>query len=85
MTEEGELIYRLNVTGPNQINLRVRVTEIQREVMKEFGINWDILGTSRDVALGIATGNPIVAMVFGTAGLIVGASLEGSKYTRIIP
>lgn len=32
-----------------------------------------------------ATGNPIVAMVFGTAGLIVGASLEGSKYTRIIP
>lgn len=28
---------------------------------------------------------PVVAVVFGTAGLIVGASLEGAKYTRIIP
>ncbi|OIP82512.1 MAG: twin-arginine translocation pathway signal [Rhodobacterales bacterium CG2_30_65_12] len=29
--------------------------------------------------------NPVVALVFGSAGLIVGASLEGSKYTRILP
>lgn len=28
---------------------------------------------------------PILAAVFGQAGLRVGASLEGSKYTRIIP
>ncbi|MEM7489932.1 MAG: YSC84-related protein [Pseudomonadota bacterium] len=28
---------------------------------------------------------PVVAMVFGQAGLIAGASLEGAKYTRIIP
>ncbi len=33
----------------------------------------------------ITTATPVVAMVFGTAGLIVGASLEGAKYTRIIP
>lgn len=33
----------------------------------------------------ITTINPVVAVVFGTAGLIVGASLEGSKYTRILP
>jgi len=80
VTEEGELIYRLNVTGPNQINLRVRVTEIQREVMKEFGINWDILGTSRDVALGIATGNPIVAG--GALGIADPALRAGSFATR---
>lgn len=29
--------------------------------------------------------NPVIALVFGSAGLIVGASLEGSKYTRILP
>lgn len=29
--------------------------------------------------------NPVVAMVFGTTGLLVGATIEGSKYTRIIP
>lgn len=28
---------------------------------------------------------PVVAIVFGQAGLIAGASLQGSKYTRIIP
>lgn len=29
--------------------------------------------------------NPVLAAVFGQAGLQVGATLEGSKYTRIIP
>lgn len=29
--------------------------------------------------------DPVIAVVFGQAGLIIGASLEGTKYTRIIP
>lgn len=29
--------------------------------------------------------SPVVGMVFGQAGLIAGASLEGQKYTRILP
>ena len=28
---------------------------------------------------------PVVALVFGQAGLIIGATVEGTKYTRIIP
>jgi lipid-binding SYLF domain-containing protein len=28
---------------------------------------------------------PVIALVFGQAGLIAGATLEGTKYTRIIP
>ncbi|MBM2576511.1 twin-arginine translocation pathway signal [Jannaschia sp. Os4] len=28
---------------------------------------------------------PVIAMVFGQAGLIAGASIDGQKYTRIIP
>ena len=28
---------------------------------------------------------PIIAIIFGQAGLIAGASVEGTKYTRIIP
>lgn len=28
---------------------------------------------------------PVVALVFGQSGLIAGATLEGTKYTRIIP
>lgn len=29
--------------------------------------------------------DPVIAMIFGQSGLIVGASLDGTKYTRIIP
>jgi len=29
--------------------------------------------------------SPVVAVVFGQAGLIAGATIEGTKYTRIIP
>lgn len=29
--------------------------------------------------------DPVIAVVFGQAGLIAGATVEGSKYTRIIP
>jgi lipid-binding SYLF domain-containing protein len=28
---------------------------------------------------------PVIALIFGQAGLLVGATLEGTKYTRIIP
>jgi len=29
--------------------------------------------------------DPVIAVVYGQAGLIAGASLEGMRYTRIIP
>jgi lipid-binding SYLF domain-containing protein len=29
--------------------------------------------------------NPVIAVVFGQAGLIAGATLEGTRYSRIIP
>jgi hypothetical protein len=29
--------------------------------------------------------SPVLAAIFGQAGLRVGATLEGTKYTRIIP
>ena len=41
--------------------------------------------TGRFSADTITIATPVVALVFGGAGLIVGASLEGAKYTRIIP
>lgn len=33
----------------------------------------------------VTTVDPVIALVFGQAGLIVGATLEGTKYSRIIP
>jgi lipid-binding SYLF domain-containing protein len=33
----------------------------------------------------LSTTSPVIATVFGTSGLIVGATIEGTKYSRIIP
>jgi len=33
----------------------------------------------------ITTQAPVIAVIFGQAGLLVGATLEGTKYSRIIP
>ena len=52
---EGEdIINRLMVTGPNQVNLRVQIAEVRRNILNKFGINMDIL-LSNSIVLGIAT------------------------------
>lgn len=33
----------------------------------------------------VTTQSPVIAVIFGQAGLIAGATLKGTKYTRIIP
>ncbi|MGF1629423.1 MAG: type II and III secretion system protein family protein [Kiloniellaceae bacterium] len=38
----GEVINRLAVTAPNQVNLRVRIAEVSREITNQFGFNWDV-------------------------------------------
>ena len=40
--EGEEIINRLQVTAANQVNLRVRVAEVQRSIMKQLGINWNV-------------------------------------------
>jgi pilus assembly protein CpaC len=36
---------RIAVTGVTQVNLRVRVAEVSREVTRQLGVNWQALGT----------------------------------------
>lgn len=40
--EGGEVINRLAVTASNQVNLRVRIVEVSREIVNQFGLNWDV-------------------------------------------
>ena len=37
----AQLVNKLSLDAPNQIDLQVRVAEVQRSVLKQFGINWD--------------------------------------------
>jgi pilus assembly protein CpaC len=61
--ENETLINRLTVAAPTQVNLRVRVAEVSREVTKLFGINWEGIFSPGDFLFGLATGR-----AFTTAG-----------------
>jgi pilus assembly protein CpaC len=54
--ENETLINRVSVAAPTQVNLRVRVAEVSREVTKLFGINWEGVFTPGDFLFGLATG-----------------------------
>jgi pilus assembly protein CpaC len=54
--ENETLINRLSVAAPTQVNLRVRVAEVSREVTKLFGINWEAVFTPGNFVFGLATG-----------------------------
>lgn len=54
--QEETLVDQLEVTSPTQVNLRVRVAEVSRQVSKLIGINWDALFNSGSFVFGLATG-----------------------------
>ncbi len=57
--ETEEVINRLAVTAPNQVNLRVRIAEVSRSVLNQFGINWEAAFDGA-ITFGIATGSPVI-------------------------
>ena len=48
----------------------------------EYAVNDKGGNVSTETTVALA---PVVAVIFGQAGLMVGATLEGTKYTRILP
>ena len=65
------VINRLGVTAASQVNLRVRVAEVSRNINKELGLNWNAIGSLGGLTIGLATGNPFAA---ATQALKVSAS-----------
>jgi pilus assembly protein CpaC len=61
----GTIVNLLAVAAPAQVNLRVRIAEVDRNVLKQFGINWDAVVNSGRFSFGLMTQNPIeIAGVF---------------------
>jgi pilus assembly protein CpaC len=70
VSDDKQLVDRVTVDRPYQVNLRVRIAEVARTVTKELGFNWDILGRPGSFALGIATGNPALGLPAGNGGTL---------------
>jgi len=67
--EKEEVINRLQVTAPNQVNLRLRFAEVNKSVMRDLGINWDVAIQQGGFAFGMLTAFPV-----GLASTLIGAT-----------
>ncbi len=76
--EEAIVINRLAVGAPSQINLRVMVAEVKRDVLKQLGINWTTATTLGDWTFGLVTGN-----VLSVANTAVNSRFSGA-HTRTL-
>jgi pilus assembly protein CpaC len=81
--DEKNIINRLAISAPNQINLRVRVAEVSRGVDKQLGFNWSILGSIGGFSLGLATTNPFAGSITQNT-LTAGASIAGWDFNAVI-
>lgn len=61
---DDAIVNNLQVVGANQVNLRVRVAEVSRDLLKNIGFNWDaILNPGSSFLFGLATGRAPLAGV----------------------
>lgn len=54
--DKETLINQLKVSGSQQVNLRVRVAEVDRQVTQQLGFNWQSIISSGAFSFGLATG-----------------------------
>lgn len=54
------VVNRLSIAGAAQVNLRVRVAEVSRQITKELGFNFNAMASVGNFALGVATGRSIL-------------------------
>jgi pilus assembly protein CpaC len=56
-----QLVNKLKIDAPNQVQLQVRIAEVQRSVLKQFGINWWNAEQGAAAAFGMV--NPTQAII----------------------
>ncbi|MDQ7981727.1 type II and III secretion system protein family protein [Paraburkholderia sp. SARCC-3016] len=60
LAEKEVLVNRITIDRPLQVQLRVRITEVDRNVTQQLGINWQALGSGvGNFVGGIFSGRPI--------------------------
>jgi pilus assembly protein CpaC len=84
--EKDVVVNNLEVAGPAQVNLRVRVAEVQRSITKQLGFNWEGIANPGSFVFGLATGRTLAVSaanrsIAGLAGLLGDRALALSQQT----
>src|SRR5712691_8355579 len=72
------VVNQLSVVTPNQVNLRVRIAEVQRTVLKQLGFNWSRFGDPTS-HFTFTTANP----TSGVAPDIIGTAVTNTAFFNI--
>jgi pilus assembly protein CpaC len=75
--QKSQLLDELKVDAPNQVNLRVRFAEVSRDIVKQFGINWQNLYNNGTAVFGLFTAAQTL--------IPVGAPANAAKVVPTIP
>lgn len=67
---KGTVVNRLSVATPNQVNIRVKIAEIDRNVLKALGVNWS------KASLTGATGEPTSTTSFVTQNPLTSGAIQ---------
>jgi pilus assembly protein CpaC len=76
--EKGGVIVNLTVLGAIQVNVRVRIAEIDRSITRQLGINWQALGTIGSIGRLPATTLNLPGTVAGTTSALATAACASS-------
>lgn len=79
-----KVMMRVGVDAPTQINLRVRIAEVSRDIDKQLGFNWSIAGSAAGIAFGVATANPFNASVTQHTLSMSGLNIGGFDLNAVI-
>ena len=84
----GQVVNRLSVATPNQVDLHVRIAEVDRNILKQIGVDWSKLGsgvnfnTTNNSATQSILSGVIPATNFLTAGVF--PPLAGNEVAAIV-
>lgn len=73
--ETGEIINAVEIASPLQVNLRVRIAEVSRDVVKQLGVSWEAIRVGSGFVFQLGTG----ALAPGAGPLAADALLLGNN------
>ena len=79
---KGKVVNQLSVATPNQVNLRVKVAEVNRTVLKSLGVNWSksagktTFNTNLPTTSGQITTTSELGLTFGSAAAPISATID---------
>ncbi len=52
----GKVVNRIHILAPTQVNLRVKIAEVSRQIVKQIGFRWDVAVSTDDYLVGFVSG-----------------------------